>query len=124
MGPAGSLARQLLVWQLLIVFALLGGVAAYSTLHSNAVFRDTEGRKLLAVAEHVAATPGVRASLADPARRDALPSFAEGARTLSGADAVVITDRDGRVLTAPDPALVGRPLAFGDSTVRRGRAWV
>ncbi|GAA1543859.1 ATP-binding protein [Actinomadura kijaniata] len=124
MGPAGSLARQLLVWQLLIVFALLGGVAAYSTLHSNAVFRDTEGRKLLAVAENVAATPGVRASLAAPARRDALPSFAEGARTLSGADAVVITDRDGRVLTAPDPALVGRPLAFGDSTVRRGRAWV
>ncbi|MFG1998595.1 ATP-binding protein [Spirillospora sp. NPDC048911] len=123
MGPAGSLARRLLAWQLMIVFALLGCVAAFSIVHTGVVFRDTEGRKLLAVAENVAATPGVRAGLAS-ADRDSLPTFAESARSLSGADAVIITDVQGRVLASPDPSRRGAALPLGASTVREGRAWV
>lgn len=124
MGAKGSLARQLLGWQLVIVFALLGCVAAFSAIQSNKGFADAEGRRLLSVAENVAATPGVRVSLADPVRRDPLPIFAEGARSLSGADSVVIAGPELRVLTAPDPAERGRTLPLGESTVTEGRAWV
>ncbi|GAA2608342.1 sensor histidine kinase [Actinomadura fulvescens] len=123
MGPAGSLARRLLAWQLMIVFALLGCVAAFSIVHTGVVFRDTEGRKLLAVAENVAATPGVRAALGST-DRDSLPTFAESARGLSGADAVIITDAQGRVLASPDPSGPGTALPLGASTARDGRAWV
>ncbi|WP_158893676.1 sensor histidine kinase [Amycolatopsis anabasis] len=124
MSAKGSLARQLLGWQLVIVFALLGCVTAFSVIQSNDAFRDTEGRRLLAVAENVAATPGVRLSLADPVRRDPLPIFAEGARTLSGADSVIIAAPDRRVLTSPDPRQIGQTLSLGDSNAPTGRSWV
>ncbi|QWF80878.1 sensor histidine kinase [Amycolatopsis sp. CA-230715] len=124
MGAKGSLARQLLGWQLVIVFALLACVAVFSVIKTGDSFTDTEGRRMLSVAENVAATRGVRVALEDPVRRDPLPIFAESARTLSGADFVIITDSAGKVLTSPDPGQHGTPLPLGDSTVAGGRSWV
>ncbi|MFC4004531.1 ATP-binding protein [Prauserella oleivorans] len=124
MGAKGSLARQLLGWLLAIVFLLLGCVVVVSVIQSNSTFADNEGRKLLAVAENVAATPGVRVSLADPVNRDPLPIFAESARSLSGADFVTIADPSGRVLAAQDPDQLRARLPLGESTVADGRAWV
>ncbi|SFP75255.1 Sensor histidine kinase regulating citrate/malate metabolism [Amycolatopsis arida] len=124
MGGRGSLARQLLGWQLAIVFALLGCVVTFSVIQTGKSFADTEGRRLLSVAENVAATPGVRVSLADPVNRDPLPIFAESARSLSGADSVIIAAPDRRVLTSPDPRQLRGELPLGASTVEQGRAWV
>nr|WP_093416923.1 sensor histidine kinase [Saccharopolyspora flava] len=124
MRVQGSLSRQLLSWQLLIILVLLGTVAVYSVSQSDAAFRATEGRKMLSVAEDLAATETVRAGLQDPYRRDALPILAESARSLSGADQVIIADARGRVLTSPDPGQRGHPLPLGESTVLRGAAWV
>ncbi|MET0190444.1 MAG: hypothetical protein ABW212_15680, partial [Pseudonocardia sediminis] len=59
-----SLARQMLVWQLIVVLVLLGAVAALAVVQSEAAFRDTQGRRMLSVAEDVAAVPTVRAALA------------------------------------------------------------
>jgi two-component system CitB family sensor kinase len=123
-GGKGSLARQLLGWQLAIVFALLACVVTFSVIQSGKSFTDTEGRKLLSVAENVAATHGVRLSLADPVRRDALPIFAESARSLSGADSVIIAGPDRKVLTSPDPRQIRGKLPLGESTVTEGRSWV
>ncbi|MEU4738949.1 sensor histidine kinase [Actinosynnema sp. NPDC023658] len=120
----GSLARQLLGWQLVVVVALLGAVGALSVVQAGNNFRTTEGRRMLSVAEDVAATAGVRASLADPLRHYALAPFAETARSLSGASYVIITDPDREVLTSPDPSQVGEPLDVGGSTALRGRSWV
>ncbi|WP_408012014.1 sensor histidine kinase [Saccharopolyspora aridisoli] len=120
----GSLSRQLLSWQLLIILVLLGTVAVYSVAQSDVAFRASEGRKMLSVAEDLAATETVRASLADPYRRDALPILAESARSLSGADQVIIADARGKVLTSPDPGQRGQPLPLGESSVLRGSAWV
>ncbi|RZQ65294.1 sensor histidine kinase [Amycolatopsis suaedae] len=124
MGVKGSLARRLLGWQLVIVFALLACVAGFSVVQSDEVFTDTEGRRMLSVAENVAATDGVRVSLEDPIRRDPLPVFAEGARSLSGADFVVIADPSRRVLTSPNPTEIRTQLRLGDERVLTGRAWV
>ncbi|RZS32286.1 sensor histidine kinase regulating citrate/malate metabolism [Herbihabitans rhizosphaerae] len=125
MAGRGSLTRQLLGWQLVIVLALLGAVAVFGAIQSNAAFRATEGRRMLSVAEDVAATAGVRAALADPLRYHQLPPFAESARSLSGATSVIIAlPSSRRVLTSPDPSQVGSPLPLGDSTVQSGRSWV
>ncbi|EQD83093.1 sensor histidine kinase [Saccharopolyspora erythraea] len=120
----GSLSRQLLVWQLLIIFVLLASIAVFSVTQSDAAFRATEGRRMLSVAEDLAATEGVRVSLPDPFRHDVLPILAESARSLSGADHVIIADGRGIVLTSPDPGQRGQRLPTGASTALSGRAWV
>ncbi|GAA4419038.1 ATP-binding protein [Actinokineospora soli] len=124
MPGTGSLARQLLAWQFVVVAALLGAVAVFSAVQSTKAFTDVQGRRMLGVAEDVAATAGVRAALADPLRYHQLPAFATSALNLSGARSVRIALPDTRVLTSPDPDQVGEPMPLGASTVREGRAWV
>lgn len=124
MGGRGSLARQLLAWQLVVVVALLCAVGALSVVQAGANFATTEGRRMLSVAEDVAATAGVREALADPLRTYTLAPFAESGRSLSGASYVIITDAGRRVLTSPDPSQVGQPLELGESTALSGRSWV
>jgi two-component system CitB family sensor kinase len=120
----GSLSRQLLGWQLVIVAVLVAAVGLFSGFQATKSFRDTEGRRMLSIAEDVAATLGVRTALADPLRHHQLPTFAESARSLSGAAFVIIADPSGKVLTSPDPAEVGEPLPLGDSMIESGRSWV
>jgi len=120
----GSLSRQLLGWQLLVVVTLVGAVALFSGFQASKSFRDTEGRRMLSIAEDVAATGGVRAALADPLRHHQLPTFAESARNLSGAAFVVIADAGRTMLTSPDPAQIGEPLPIGESMIPSGRSWV
>jgi two-component system CitB family sensor kinase len=120
---ARTLARQFLGWQLGIVGLLLVAVTALAVVQSNAAFRETQGRRMLSVAEDVAATAGVRASLA---ARDygPLPALGASARNLSGADEIVIVDAGPVVRSAADPAEVGEPFRAGESTAPAGRAWV
>ena len=120
----GPLSRQLLGWQLLIVVALLAAVTVFSAIQSNESFQDTEGRRVLSVAEDVAATASVRDALVDPLRHHQLATFATTARNLSGASYVVIARPDLTVLTSPNPDEVGEPLPVGDSMISAGRSWV
>ncbi|MBW0104043.1 ATP-binding protein [Pseudonocardia sp. KRD291] len=118
-----SLARQMLLWQLTVVLVLLGAVAALAVVQSEAAFRDTQGRRMLSVAEDVAAVPTVRTALAG-GRFDLLPSFARSAENLSGANEIVIVDGSSVVRTSPDPAQVRTRFDAGASTAPSGRAWV
>lgn len=118
-----SLARQLLVWQLGVVVVLLGVVAALAVVQSQETFRDTQGRRMLSVAEDVAAVPTVRSALVS-GRFDLLPAFARSAENLSGADEIVIVDARSIVRTSPDPAQVRTVFDPGESTAPAGRAWV
>lgn len=121
---SGSLSRQLLGWQLVIIIVLLAAISALVIAQSAASFRATEGRRMLSVAEDLAATAGVRVGLTDPYRSDFLPVLAESAASLSGADYIAIADPDGTVLTSPDPDQKGDRLPLGRSTVLDGRSWV
>ncbi|WP_300013646.1 ATP-binding protein [Pseudonocardia sp.] len=118
-----TLARQFLGWQLGIVALLLAAVAALAVAQSDAAFRETQGRRMLSVAEDVAATATVRQSLAT-GQHGALPGIATTARNLSGADEIVIVDSGLTVRTATDPAEVDTAFDLGESTALRGRAWV
>jgi sensor histidine kinase regulating citrate/malate metabolism len=120
---ARTLARQFLVWQLGIVALLLVVVAVVAAAQSNAAFRETQGRRMLSVAEDVAATASVRQSLAT-GDYGPLPSLGESARALSSADDIVIVDAGLVVRSAADPDDVDEPFALGESTAAQGRSWV
>ncbi|MEV1294404.1 sensor histidine kinase [Pseudonocardia sp. NPDC049635] len=122
-GSQGPLARQFLVWQLVVVVVLLGAVAVLAAVQSAESFRETQGRRMLSVAEDVASVPTVRAALQD-ARYDLLPAFARSAENLSGADGIEIVDAGLIVRTSPDPARVRHRFDPGEGTARAGRAWV
>jgi two-component system CitB family sensor kinase len=124
-GPERApLSRQLLGWQLLIVVALLAAVTVFSAIQSNNSFKNNEGRRLLSVAEDVAATPTVRATLVEPESFYRLATFATSARNLSGADFVIIALPDLTILTSPDPSQRKTKLDVGGSMIRDGRSWV
>ncbi|MFC9998693.1 ATP-binding protein [Nocardia sp. NPDC127526] len=124
MGKRGSLARRLLALQLTIVVALLAAVAAVVVAQVGETFRATESRRMLGIAEDVAANPSLRILLEDPKQHLRLAPFATAAQVASGADVVAIARTDGTVLTSQHPADIGAPLALADSTVTDGRAWV
>ncbi len=115
-----SLASQLLVWQLVVVMCLLCAVGALTVVQTGRNFRSNEERRMLSVAENVAATSVVQTQMGN---RDLLAPAAETARSLSGATYVLIVDLSGRVLTSPDPAQVG---STPDRTTSAfdGKAWV
>src|SRR5438874_2401425 len=101
-GEGAPLSRQLLGWQLLMVVVLLAAVTVFSAIQSNKSFQDNEGRRMLSVAEDVAATTTVRATLVDLPHYTRLAPIATSARNLSGADYVIITLPDLTILTSPD----------------------
>jgi len=121
MRPRLSLASQFLVLQIAIVLLVVGAVTGVSLAQSNITFRETEGRRLLSVAETVAAMDAVRVGLVKPGARGGLPGTAESARGVSGASYVVIADRLQVLRTGPD---IDRYIDIGQSVVLEGRAWV
>ena len=120
----GSLSRQLLGWQLVIVVTLLAAVTVFVGIQTTKSFQDTEGRRMLSVAEDVAATQSVRDILVNPYRHEQLTPFAGRAKNLSGASDITIALPDGAALTSTDPDQDGGPLPIGDSTVQSGHSWV
>ncbi|MFC7448307.1 ATP-binding protein [Rhodococcus daqingensis] len=120
-----SLARQLLVLQLLIILGVLTGVVAVSLAQSAQSFQREESRHALSAAETLAANPTVHELLpqAQPRLRSALPVVAESVRSVSGSSHVKLADANGTVVTSTDPDLVGQPLELGGSTALGGRAW-
>ncbi len=60
--PRWTLAGRMLAMQFGILCVVLAGVVAVSLAQTNARFRDTEGRRALAVAECMANKAGVRES--------------------------------------------------------------
>ena len=119
-----SLARQLLVLQMLIIAFVLVLFTIASYGQAEAGFRNTEGRKLLSVAESLAASPLVRFGVVASDAQDVLAPVAENARAVSGATSVIVTDAQGMVLTATDPAEIGQSLDLEGSNVLEGRSWV
>jgi sensor histidine kinase regulating citrate/malate metabolism len=115
----------MLAMQLGIVCVVLVGVAAVSLAQSDARFRDTEGRRALAVAERLAVTAGVREAAASGGEvfGGQAQSVLESGRTLSGSTTALLALEDRRVIASSD-ALPRSPLYLQDTDAFDGRAWV
>src|SRR5690348_9352168 len=102
-----SLARQLLVLQVIIVGLLVAGGAVFISVD---VARDTRANateKVVSVASTVADAPTVRmaAGSADPTAT--LQPLAERIRQDTGVDFITIMDPRGRRWTHPNPDMIG-----------------
>jgi sensor histidine kinase regulating citrate/malate metabolism len=133
-----SVAAQLLALQLGIIAVVLVGVGAVSLAQAQADFRRTEGSRVLAAAENLAARAALRQALEAPVPqvgREQAAAVAESVQSLSGASSVEVVDRVGTVVAdTADPGRIGGPTArvadggVGDArpgdTALRGRASV
>lgn len=120
-----TLAGQFLVLQLSVLLVVLL-VAGFVTLQqADTSFRDDRGSRLRSAAEALAGTDGVREGLArDDPPLQPLTAYADDTRVRLGADAAYLTDATGRIVTGPDPTVVGDELDLGDGSVLEGRPWV
>jgi two-component system, CitB family, sensor kinase len=118
-----SLTGQLLALQLGIIAAVVLVVGGVFLAQSEVNFREIEGRRMHAVAEHTAGQALLRDGL-ERRDRDRVAGIAARAADLSGASYVLVARADGLVVASSrDPALVGQPLPVGASTARDKRVW-
>nr|WP_228714150.1 sensor histidine kinase [Prauserella endophytica] len=115
-----SLARQLLVLQLVLVGLLVGGGAALAYLDAAQATDDKAAEEVVSVAATLADSPGVRDALAAPEPSAELQPFAERVRADTGVDFITIMNRDGIRYTHPNPALIGRRFIGNTGPALRG----
>lgn len=113
-------ARQVLLWQALVVAVLVvaaAALAAYDAQHdarSNAVDRS------VAVARSVADSPAVVEALGRPDPSATLEPFAERVRADTGVDFITIMDLHRIRFTHPDPAQIGHRFVGDVGDAPRG----
>ena len=117
-----TLAGEMLVLQLAIVVVVLLAVAGVSLAQSQATFNRVEGRRVIALAEQLAANPLTRSQLVRPAPQLALAPLVNSTQTQSGVTSVTVADADGRIVSSTDPTAVGDPMPRGEGAAE-GRGW-
>lgn len=113
-----SLAGQLLILQAVVVLLVVLAVAALIVEQTEASFRRSEGRRVLATAESMAATEVIENGLVKGSGLG-IPGEAERTRSFSSTSYVIVTDEDGKVVYSP------RPEDRGETVTRPGTGqWV
>ena len=108
-----SLASQLVIVQLIMIIAVLVAVSAVSVEQTRASFQRDQGRRVLVLAEVLAASPIVRAGLVDP-DSSSLPAATTQLQATTGVELVVIATTRGVVLASTDPLLVDEQVDWPD----------
>lgn len=118
-----TLARQLLVLQLVLVVLLVGVGAGFAYADAARAADDSARDKVVAVAATVADSPSVIEALAtgDPSQR--LQPFAERVRGDTGVDFITIMDRAGTRYTHPNPKQIGKRFLGNTATALRGESF-
>src|SRR5829696_6032532 len=89
-----SLAGQLLVVRLVILLGVLVTGAVVSLAQSESTFTRTEGRRLSAIAEDVAATPIVRTEMSPGGVLNVLPAVVQSVVAQYDVGSLTIADAD------------------------------
>jgi sensor histidine kinase regulating citrate/malate metabolism len=116
-GREPSVARQVLVLQVLVVLVLVVasiGLAAYDARRDA---RSTATERAVVVAETVADSPTVLQALARPAPSTMLQPYCETVRLDTHVDFVVVMGLDRTRFCHPDPENIGKPFVgdLGDA---------
>src|SRR5688572_10551976 len=90
-----SLARQLLVLQVVIVGVIVGGGSILAYLDAARNTERAAEREVVAVAKSVADTPTLLSALTTARPTDTLQPFAERVRLDTGVDFITIMDPNG-----------------------------
>lgn len=116
-----TVARQLLVWQLAVVVALVAGGIVLAWLDARSDGSSNARERALDVSQAVAAAPSVRAALDGPDPTAALQPYAERVRAVTRTDFVTIMSPTGIRFTHPDPANIGRRFIGHIEPATQGR---
>ncbi|GAA2271083.1 ATP-binding protein [Glycomyces scopariae] len=117
-----TLAGQLLLFQLTVILLVLAAVAGLSLAQSAAVFGAEQGRRVVQLAESVAASDLVRGRLPEPAPAQTLAPQIQADRERWQVSSVTVADADGKVVASTNPLLIGTYLPLGEG-VLEGRGW-
>jgi sensor histidine kinase regulating citrate/malate metabolism len=116
-----TLASQLVIVQLILIAAVLVAVSAVSVEQTRASFQRDEGRRVLALAEYLAANPVVRRG---PVRTagSALPAAVAQLQATTGVDVVMVADPGGYVVASTDTLLTGETISWPELQAAPGRS--
>ena len=117
-----SLATQLVAVQLVLIMAVLLAVSAVSVEQTRATFERVEGRRVLALAESLAANPTVRLKPVDQAGSP-LPATVASLQSTTGVDLAAVADMHGDIVVSTDPRLDHTTLPWPEALAEPGRAW-
>jgi two-component system, CitB family, sensor kinase len=106
-----SLAAQLVVVQLILIVAVLVAVSAVSVEQTRAGFQRDEGRRILALAENLAANPVVRREPVETGG-SALAAALAQVQDATGVESASVADTSGRVVASTDTLVIGETLTW------------
>src|SRR5215211_4078201 len=121
---ASSVARQILVLQLMVVLIVVLAALALAYLDARADQRRQAGEAALAVATTTADSPQILAALATPDPSVQLQPWAERIRRDTGTDFVVVMSPDGVRYTHPNPSQIGGHYLGSIAEAQRGESHV
>ncbi|MFI6788269.1 ATP-binding protein [Nonomuraea sp. NPDC050383] len=120
-----SLGTQLFVLQMVIVLLAVGGTAGVWAEHTRDQLDALHQQRALAIAQSVAALPQVRDAFDLKNPETVLQPLAASVQHSTGADYVVIANREQTRYAHPNTALIGRKLSTdGTAVLTTGRSWV
>lgn len=102
-----TVARQMLVWQVLVVLVLVGGGITLAWLDARSDSLATARDRALDVSLAVAAAPAVESALVSPDPTQVLQPYAEQVRRNTGTDFVVVMSTEGIRYSHPNPDVIG-----------------
>jgi two-component system CitB family sensor kinase len=105
--PGWSLARQLLVLQVIIVGFLVVAGAVVAYLDSAGRTKESTSEEVVSVALTIADSPAVVDAVEAASPSAVLQPFAERVRRDTGVDFITIMDTEGRRFTHPNPERIG-----------------
>jgi two-component system CitB family sensor kinase len=116
-----TLASQLVVVQLILIAAVLVAVSAVSVEQTRISFQRDQGRRILALAENLAASPVVRRA---PVRAagSALPGAVAQLQATTGVEVVMVADAGGYVVASTDSLLTGDTITWPQLQAAPGRS--
>ena len=117
-----SLASQLVLVQLVLIAAVLLAVSAVSVEQTRATFERVEGRRVLALAESLAANPIVRLKPVEQAGAP-LSATVASLQSTTGVDLAAVADVAGVIVESTDPRLDGTTLPWPEVLADPQRAW-
>ncbi len=119
--PKLTLASQLVVVQLIVIAAVLMAVSAVSVEQTRFSFQREQGRRVLALAENLAANPVVRRAPVQTAG-SALAGAVAQMQATTGVEVVMIADVDGAVVASTDSLRLGETVTWPQLRVAPGRS--
>nr|WP_280760376.1 sensor histidine kinase [Prescottella agglutinans] len=105
-----SVARQLLILQLVVLTLVVTATAALTLLDERRDSDDATRREVTGIAETLALSSSTIAALRSPDPTAALQPEVERIRLATGTDFIVVMAPDRTRYTHPDPTLIGQPF--------------